>query len=115
MTTATFANGFTRTYKGRRAVKAAWMITANADGRVITSGFSWDEEAARKTAATKIQEEAATWVLPDDHPLRRYAVTTHVWKGCGFPNVRAAREHMKARRQEVERRITIHVIALSDA
>ena len=47
---ATFSNGFTDEYKGKRAVKAAWMITEKATGKVLNSGHSQDFATARKTA-----------------------------------------------------------------
>ena len=47
-TTATFSNGHTDTYKGKRAVTAAWQITT-ADGKVY-SGHSLDRAKAQKTA-----------------------------------------------------------------
>lgn len=52
--TATFSNGFTDTYKGTRAVKAAWMITRKSDGKVLASGHSLDTDKARKTAEGKL-------------------------------------------------------------
>ena len=50
MITATFSNGHTDTYKGKRDVKAAWMVIT-ADGK-IHSGHSLDRAAAEGTART---------------------------------------------------------------
>lgn len=47
---ATFSNGYTDTYKGTRAVKAAWMITNATTGEVYASGHSLDRAKAQKTA-----------------------------------------------------------------
>lgn len=48
--TATFSNGFIDTYKGDRAVKAAWAIIDRATGKVLSSGHSLDRAKAQKTA-----------------------------------------------------------------
>lgn len=48
MITAKFSNGHTDVYKGKRPVKAAWMIVS-PDGE-IRSGHSLDKAKARKTA-----------------------------------------------------------------
>ena len=52
MKTATFSNGFTDNYKGKRDVKAAWMITCRETGKVLKSGHSLDRVRAQKTAET---------------------------------------------------------------
>lgn len=54
MITATFSNGYTDTYKGSRDVKAAWMVTEKATGKVIASGHSLSKEIANKTAKSHI-------------------------------------------------------------
>ena len=56
--TATFSNGFTDTYKGKRDVKAAWMITSKADGKVLMSGHSLDRIKASKTAEGNVRYAA---------------------------------------------------------
>ena len=50
MKTATFSNGYSRTYKGHREVRAAWMLADKETGETVRSGFSMDGEKARKTA-----------------------------------------------------------------
>jgi len=49
---ATFSNGFTDKYNGKRDVKAAWLITEN--GWFYASGHSNDALAAAKTAASSL-------------------------------------------------------------
>jgi hypothetical protein len=46
MNTATFTNGFTSTYKGNRAVKAAWALIDNESNTTINSGYSMTSELA---------------------------------------------------------------------
>ncbi len=47
---ATFSNGYTDEYKGKRDVKAAWMVVRKSDGKVLLSGHSLDRARAEKTA-----------------------------------------------------------------
>lgn len=72
MKTATFPNGFTRTYKGDRAVTVAWII-ADKDGNVLNSGFSMDREKAQKTAEGNCTRHATELGvdMPDFHLPRR--------------------------------------------
>lgn len=51
MKKAVFSNGHTDVYKGKRDVKAAWMITT-PDGKIV-SGHSLDKETALKTAKSQ--------------------------------------------------------------
>jgi hypothetical protein len=51
MIASTFSNGHIDTYKGRRNVKAGWMITG-PQGDFFT-GHSQDRDTARKTAESK--------------------------------------------------------------
>lgn len=51
MKTAVFSNGHTDIYKGKRDVKAAWMITLPCGG--IVSGHSLDRVKAEKTARSQ--------------------------------------------------------------
>ena len=48
--TAKFSNGFIDTYKGKRDVRAAWMITNRETGKVLMSGHSLDAARAQQTA-----------------------------------------------------------------
>lgn len=51
---AIFSNGHTDTYKGKRPVAAAWMITEKATGKVYASGHSLTRDHAEKTARANI-------------------------------------------------------------
>lgn len=53
--TATFSNGHTDTYKGKREVTAAWAIIRKADGKVMMSGHSMDAGKALKTGTGNIR------------------------------------------------------------
>lgn len=53
--TATFSNGHTDTYKGKREVTAAWAIIRKADGKVMMSGHSMDADKALKTGTGNIR------------------------------------------------------------
>lgn len=80
MTNATFSNGFTDTYKGTRAVKAAWMITSKATGKVLASGHSLDRAKACKTAEGKRRELFGLTDLPQfDVPSRLYAGANYAY------------------------------------
>tara|TARA_R110000824_G_scaffold61802_2_gene163998 strand:+ start:1029 stop:1310 length:282 start_codon:yes stop_codon:yes gene_type:complete len=54
MTTATFSDGTTDVYKGKRAVTAAWQITHSDRPTWAHSGHSLNESAAASTAASQI-------------------------------------------------------------
>lgn len=58
MTTATFSNGYTDTYKGTRPVRAAWAIIRKADGKVLASGHSLDRAKAAKTSEGNFSQVA---------------------------------------------------------
>lgn len=47
---ATFSNGFTDTYKGKRDVTVGWAIFLKDTGEVLSSGHSMNAESAEKTA-----------------------------------------------------------------
>ena len=55
MKTAEFSNGHTDTYKGKRDVRAAWMITNAETGVVLSSGHSLDRARAEKTATGNVR------------------------------------------------------------
>tara|TARA_R110000823_G_C15584805_1_gene463501 strand:- start:184 stop:525 length:342 start_codon:yes stop_codon:yes gene_type:complete len=85
--TATFSNGHTDTYKGKRDVKAAWMLVA-PDGSVY-SGHSLNAAASDKTASSKVSE--INRVGETRYPQRSSAVTFHYFakdaKKAGFDKV----------------------------
>ena len=58
---ATFSNGFSDKYNGKRDVKAAWLITKIEDGSVYASGHSYDLDAAAKTAKSSIPRAMQTY------------------------------------------------------
>tara|TARA_R100001163_G_C4992092_1_gene144299 strand:+ start:446 stop:706 length:261 start_codon:yes stop_codon:yes gene_type:complete len=61
---ATFSNGQTVVYRGKRPVTAAWMLTVSGEGRVnevVTTGFSRDLQAATKTATSTSNWEKRCW------------------------------------------------------
>lgn len=86
MIKAIFSNGYEDIYKGKRDVKAAWMITKE-DGSVYASGHSLDLEKARKTAGSNLprvhnfykgrngvwtrQELAKKWGISHQHVVKR--------------------------------------------
>ncbi len=74
-TTATFSNGFTDTYKGTRPVKAAWMVTNTATGKVLASGHSLDIIKARKTAEGTATERGFDGTHTIYTPSRRFGNT----------------------------------------
>ena len=58
---ATFSNGFTDKYNGKRDVKAAWLITKIEDGSVVASGHSLDLDTAAKTAKSNTPRAMQTY------------------------------------------------------
>lgn len=64
--TATFSNGFADTYKGDRAVKAAWAIIDRATGKVLNSGHSLDRAKAQKTAEGNVANTVS--LSHDEYP-----------------------------------------------
>jgi len=107
--TATFSNGQTDTYKGKRDVTAAWAIISKATGRIIKSGHSLDAERAAKTAEGNLQD---VWFERDfgieGHPL--YYV-----KGTGPYMTRqqnaAAKAHNAARLDFIRSMVTVEIVA----
>lgn len=63
---ATFSNGHQDEYKGTRKVRAAWMITRKADGKVLASGHSLDRVKALKTAQGNV---AHVVTIPGRYPV----------------------------------------------
>ena len=82
MTQATFSNGFTDTYKGHRAVKAAWMITNKATGEVVASGHSLDRAKAAKTAQGAMSAKA--YGFGPIMPTRAYPGMETFLRRCGY-------------------------------
>lgn len=111
---ATFSNGFTDTYNGHRAVKAAWMLTRKDNGKVIASGHSMDAEKARKTAMGHARENARSFGEVNLHVVSRItpATATKHARQAGFPTAKAHRDAWNA---EIDRALLnchLEVIAL---
>lgn len=115
--TATFSNGFTDTYKGKRNVKAAWAIIRKSDGKVIASGHSLNRENAAKTSASNLSYACDGYgpvhgrsVYPGKlASLRRYG-----YEGRNNPAhmKRWMRDQDAARRARIEADHTIEIIDL---
>lgn len=109
MITATFSNGYTDTYKGTRAVKAAWMVVEKLTGRVVATGHSIDFGAAEKTAKSAIVQHT----LPTGwRNWRKDVRATRYAKSLGYESV----EHMESEYQRVNAEysatVQVEVIAL---
>jgi hypothetical protein len=78
--TAKFTNGFEDTYKGNRAVKAAWAIIRKSDGEVLASGHSLDASKAAKTASGHMMYLAHAVGVD----LPRFDVPQRIWSGANY-------------------------------
>lgn len=78
--TAKFSNGFEDTYKGNRAVKAAWAVIRKSDGEVLASGHSLDASKAAKTASGHMMD-CAHEVGVD---LPHFDVPQRLWAGANY-------------------------------
>ena len=107
--TAKFSNGFTDTYKGRRDVKAAWMITRKSDGKVLGSGHSLDVFKAEKTARGNARYVAEDVLSEDDE--HRYILGWTGRHNTYFEN-KKIREFNAARMAKVFARIKIEIISI---
>lgn len=124
--TAKFSNGFEDTYKGTRAVKAAWAIIRKADGEVLNSGHSMDRAKAATTARGNLRYCAtATGVdMPLlDVPQRLYAGANYGWlyeraakhgfTGKGMSAYKAfAKAHNAKRQALIEAAVAIEIVDL---
>lgn len=108
--TATFSNGFVDVYKGKRSVKAAWMITRKSDGKVLNSGHSLDAAKALKTAEGYVAY-CGTHVLDEGHPLYQ-AHWIPRWHRYTFAEATRMRAHNAARTAAIRALVKIEVIAL---
>jgi hypothetical protein len=108
--TATFSNGFSDTYKGDRAVTAAWAIIRKSDGFTLASGHSLDAAKAAKTAAGNLAHRslAGDFDLPE-HPLRYIEGPDY---RDNSKTRRAKREHNAARLDFIRSLTTIEVVSL---
>lgn len=124
---AKFSNGFEDTYKGKRAVKAAWAIIRKADGEVLNSGHSLDRVKAEKTARANMAYAGTdTGVnMPKlDVPQRLYAGANYGYlfdtaAKHGFTGKRSmsaykafAKAHNAKRQALIEAAVTIEIVDL---
>ena len=125
--TATFSNGFTDTYKGRRDVRAAWMITHRQTGEVLMSGHSLDADRAQKTAEGNVSGyclvDPGMWQIEVPRKLYLGVSYNHVFKRAeseGFEGRRGnwdalrrfAKAHNAARKAKILSMVNIEVIEL---
>ena len=106
--TAIFSTGFSDTYKGDRAVAAAWAIIRKADGAVLKSGHSLDIATASKTAAGNVQS-CGSETLGADHELRFVQGPN---RHLPAARRRADRAHNAARLTAISDLVTIEVVSL---
>jgi len=72
MKKAIFSNGTTDTYKGKRAVTAAWAIISRDTGETLMSGHSLDRAKAQKTAESNLIHVVASDSPAVELPKRGY-------------------------------------------
>ena len=114
---ATFSNGFEDRYNGKRAVKAAWMITRKEDGKVIASGHSLDRTKAAKTASGNLSYCCHGYgpILPTRaYPGIKKTLRRHGYDGPNATSAmtRWAREQNAKRLAQIEANHIIEVIDL---
>jgi hypothetical protein len=120
---ATFSNGFQDTYKGKRDVKAAWMLVDRASGKPLSSGHSYDRAAAQKTAEGHIRYAVKDVDGKYAMPLGRGAVTpaylryiADAARSQGWDGKGSATNFWKARNAEIaaykRAQVTIEIIDL---
>lgn len=109
-TTATFSTGATDSYKGDRAVKAAWAIISRTTGEIIASGHSLDRVKAAKTAATKLPNISGRWAGME-YGDEFYYISSSDWRDTAKIK-RAKREHDAKRRVLIEAAIKIEIVDL---
>ena len=81
MKTATFSNGYTDTYKGKRDVKAAWMVIT-AKGEIL-SGHSLDTDKAKKTAENNVRLTVGSIHCPKGpYFYKQVPLLMAKWKYC---------------------------------
>lgn len=110
MIIATFSNGTTDIYGGKRAVKAAWAIISRATGETIISGHSLDRVRAAKTASGKIQNLNGHWAGMKYGDQFWYSSSSD-WRDNAAKK-RAKREHDATRRAMLEAAVKIEIIDL---
>lgn len=117
--TATFSNGYTDTYKGKRDVRGAWMVFERSTGIVLRSGHSNDVVTAQKTgeqnASDLARGDARQFnkfeAVSPRHP-NRFRLDLEYARECGFDTVEAAKSDLKVRIAEARRNYGVEVIAI---
>ena len=107
MIVATFSNGQIDTYKGERAVKAAWQVIT-AKGEVF-SGHSWDRAAAEKTARSYLTRGC------DVQLIDKYTSLSWAFKiatEAGFKTTRQYNAYAKTKRAEYASQGKIEIVDL---
>ena len=108
--TAVFSNGHTDTYKGSRDVKADWMVTEVATGKVYASGHSLDMEKASKTARGNIPTVAN---LPAGARSMMNSVHMHQYaKKRGYSSPQEMAADYKIKNAEHAKNYKIEVVAI---
>ena len=93
--TVTFSNGHTDTYKGKRDVRAAWMITHRQTGEVLMSGHSLDADRAQKTAEGNLGQYCLV-----ETGMRQIEIPRQLYMGVCYRDIfkRAESEGFEGRR-----------------
>ncbi len=111
--TATFSNGHTDTYKGKRAVTAAWMIVRKSDGKVVMSGHSLTRELAEKTSAGNVKEYFARgWAVTKPNRQCNRTYWANLAKKNGFATHAEFYAACLALRAEQAQAYTTEVVSL---
>lgn len=115
MITATFKNGTTAEYKGKRKVSYAWLLTwENGDTEI---GFSNSEKSARGTARDRIRQLYKT--AYEFSTAGKYGRQPHVVayvsrkaKENGFKTLREWQAHCQKRNAQEEAKHTIEIVKI---
>lgn len=118
--TATFSNGHTDTYNGKRDVRAAWAIILKSTGEVLSSGHSLDRAKAQKTAEGNTRYHLKQALGRDlngisDRPDRwasRVAYFGKLARELGYKDWKAAYAAYQADAEIARRNLTIEVVDL---
>lgn len=120
MITATFSNGFTDTYKGKRPVKAAWAIILTATGQTLASGHSINAATATKTAEghfRDVSRAAGRTISSFDRPHSKGGASLRMyWDGlarkAGYKDWKEAYAAYAADVAKARENVTVEVVAI---
>ena len=114
---AIFSNGHRDEYKGRRDVKAAWMLITPNGG--ITSGHSLDRSSAENTASSAISNENphSVWGLNTRRPMHQgqIAYYTKMARDAGFDSIRAYKAYVAEKSASFRASCKIEIVDLVEA